>query len=63
MTKNDNSVFIAGGMGHAVIGIDRDKLNNIAKIYNIDLGRYMFAVDYYEEKMLEKNERERKARE
>lgn len=62
ITKNDNCVLLAGGMSHSVMGLDRDKLNNIAKLYNIDLGRYLFAVDYYENKMLEKNERERKAR-
>ena len=63
MMKNEDCVFLAGGMGHTVMSFDRDKLSNIATdMYHIELDRYIFAIDYYENKMLEKNERDRKAR-
>jgi hypothetical protein len=41
-----------GGMTTVITGLDRYKLVSLAKGYGIDLFRYMFAVDYYEQEML-----------
>ena len=53
---------LAGGMSHHVIGLDIDKLTRIAEKQNINLGRYMFAVELYESKMLDKQELDNKQR-
>lgn len=46
---NDNLVTVAGGMEHHITGLDRFKLIHVAKkCYNINLSKYMFAVDLYE---------------
>ena len=60
--EHDRVTINAGGMQHYVMCLDKEKLINIAKIYNIDLGRYMFAFRVYESKMLEKQNRDAEQR-
>jgi len=55
---NDRCTINAGGMQHYIMCLDKEKLTNIAKTYNIDLGKYMFALRVYENKILQKQNRE-----
>lgn len=53
LQENTNLVTTAGGMEHYVTGLDRYKLVELARGYNINLFKYMFAVKLYEDGMLE----------
>ena len=57
MRENDRHQILAGGMQSYMIGLDKEKLINIAKVYNIELGRYMPFVQMYENEMIKKQNR------
>ena len=53
--QNDHHVIVGGGMQHFILGLDKEKLGTIAdKYYNIDLGRFMFFINMYQNKLLER---------
>ena len=55
--------ILAGGMGHYITGLDINKIGEMAtSYYNIDMSKYIYFFEYYENAMLEKLERERKQR-
>lgn len=60
LSSNKNLNTYYGGMDIVVTGLDRYKLCSLAKTYNIDLSRYMFAVDMFENAMIESFNRKRK---
>ena len=50
----------AGGMEHYVIGLDIQKIGDIGmKYYNIDLSRYKYFFDFFEEKLLDQQQKRR----
>ena len=58
LRNNDNHCTVAGGMQHYVTGLDKERLITIAKEYGIELSRYMFLVEHYQNKLLLKQNRE-----
>jgi len=59
LTTNSNLTTSIGGMETITTGIDRHKLSEVAKGYNIDIFKYMFAVDMFENGILESQSRAR----
>ena len=56
---NANLTTSLGGMDINITGLDKYKLSELAKGYNINLFKYMFAVKWYEEGMSENQARNR----
>lgn len=62
LRDNQNMVTAVSGMDYFITGVDRHKLTELAKGYHIEIFRYMFAVDMFENKLLERQERRRNAK-
>ena len=58
LTENDNHTTEKSGMQGYSTGLDKSKLSKVAKDYGIDLSRYTSIVTYYEDKLLEQQNRE-----
>lgn len=48
LLDNQNLVTSTNGMDSFITGMDKYKLMAVSKLYNIDLSRWMFAVDIFE---------------
>jgi len=55
LESNQNLVTTAGGMEHFVTGLDRYKLNELAKGYNINFFSWMFAVNMFESGIIKRH--------
>lgn len=53
LQSNQNLITSVGGMSVQVTGLDRFKLAEVGRGYNIDIYRWMFAIDMYEKGLVE----------
>lgn len=60
LRENENLVTVAGGMDHFVTGLNRAALFPLARNeYGINLRKYRFAVNWYEQGMLTRQKNNR----
>jgi len=59
--KTQKYQIVAGGVEHYIIGLDLHKIGEVGKkYYNIDISKYINMFEFFEEKLLDKIDKERK---